>query len=122
MGRRENQFTQDMERIQRTRQRRRAQREQERLLDENTPIWEEKWEDLKDDWEFSTWELKALGREAAKTIAREVGSLAKVALIEGVEFAGDLTVAMMTLGMVDPPFQTEKDRRLRQRHRSRYSS
>ena len=108
---------QDMGRIQRARQRRRAQRENEHLLDEETTLWQLKRENLQDGLEFRGQEFNALGKEVARGVTREARNLGKGILKEGTDLAVDILVSMATLGLAGQPTVIAKrnDRRRRRR-------
>ena len=71
MKRKGDKFMQDMGRIQRGRRRRRAQRENEHLLDEEN-TWQERRENFQDDLEFRGQEFSALGKEVARGLPRKL--------------------------------------------------
>jgi hypothetical protein len=115
MSRKPDKFMQDMGRIRRARRRRRAQQEKERLLDEEAPLLQEKWQDFQDGLEFRAQEFGALGREVARGVTRELGNLGKGVLKGGANLAVDFVASAVTLGLAQPssPFS----RRSRQRRR-----
>ena len=113
--RRKDKFMQDMGRIQRARQRRRAQREKERLLDEEAPLFHERWQDVQDGLGFRAQEFGALGREVARGVGREMGNVGKGVLRESANLAVDFVTAAVTLGLAEPspPFIGRQRRRRR---------
>jgi hypothetical protein len=115
--RRKDKFMQDMGRIQRDRQRRRTQREKERLLDEEAPLFPEKWQDLQDGLEFRSREFGALGKEVTRRVGREAGLVGKGILQEGVDLTVDFITCAATLGLVNPPSPIVGERHRRRRHR-----
>ena len=117
MKQRRDNFMQDMSRIQRARQLRRAQRENEHLLDEETSLWQAKRGNFQDGLKFSTQEFGALGKEVARGVAREGRNVGKGILKEGTDLAVDLLVSMATLGLAGPTVTTKRNSRRRRRRR-----
>jgi hypothetical protein len=107
----------DMGRIHYARQRRRAQREQERLLDEDKSAWQEVWEDWHDGMEFRSQEFGALGKEVVRGVANEARKVGKGILKEGADLALDFLVSAATLGLAEQPSLITKRNSKRRRRR-----
>jgi len=117
MKRKRYEFMKDMGDIHRARKRRRAQREEDHLLDEETAPWLGRLEKFQDGLEFRTKEFEALGTEIARGVAQGAGNIGIGILKEGTDLAIDLLVSMAILGLVEQPsVNTRRNgRRLRRR-------
>jgi hypothetical protein len=118
MRRKRDKFMHDMGRIHHARQRRKAPREHDRLLDEDKSVWQETWEDWHDGVEFRSQEFGALGTEVVRGVANEARKVGKGILKEGVDLALDFLVSAATLGLAEQPSVVTK-RRSRWRRRGR---
>ena len=79
-----------MGRINQARQRRRAQRKNKHLFDEETSLWQVKRENFQDGLDFRAQEFSALGKEVARGVTREARNVGKGILKEGTDLAVDL--------------------------------
>lgn len=113
--RRKDKFMQEMGRIRRARQRRRARRGKDRLLYEDKSPWQESWEDFTDSFRFQTQQFSALGKEVARGVTRESGTIARDILKAGTGLTLDVLAGVATLGLTEQPMS--KGSRSRRRPR-----
>ena len=106
---------QDMGRINRSNQSRRAQRQRERLTAEDTSAWQVGMENLADGFKFQTQGANALGKEIARGVTRESASLAKDFLKVGASLAIGTLAGVVTLGLTEQPIKTSSRGRGRRR-------
>ena len=117
MRRKQDKFMQDMGRIHRARQRRRAQRQNQHLLDEETSLCQVGWENFQDGLEFRTQEFSALGKEVGRGVTRETAGIAKDFLKVGTGLTIDLLAGIATLGLTEQPSSITSRHRKRRRRR-----